>query len=134
MSAAFTVDVCSRCGYAAYPPRILCPACGGAEWRRRRADSGVVEEITVRRPVFKRRQLPWGNWLDQSETWLGSVRTDLGPVVVARVPESVKPGDRVRLHSQASTTIALPGHLAEATSFAPDGAPDAAAHDSAGRG
>ena len=46
MSAAFTVEVCSRCGYAAYPPRILCPECSGAEWRRGLADSGVVEEIT----------------------------------------------------------------------------------------
>jgi len=119
MSAAFTVEVCSRCGYAAYPPRILCPECSGAEWRRGLADSGVVEEITVRRPVSKHRQLPWGNWLDQSETRLGSVRTDLGPVVVARVPEGAKPGDRVRLHAQASTAIALPGHLVEATPSAP---------------
>ena len=114
MSASFTIDVCATCGYAAYPPRILCPGCGGTEWRRRLADTGVIEETTVRRPVFKRRQLPLGNWLDQSETRLGSVRTDLGPVVVARVPESARPGDRVRLQAQASTAIALPGQVAEA--------------------
>lgn len=115
MSAPFTVAVCEQCGYAAYPPRILCPRCGAAEWRRRLADSGVVEEITVRRPVSKRRQLPDGNWLDQSETRLGSVRTDLGPVIVARVPGDATPGDRVRLRAQASTAIALPGQVAEAT-------------------
>lgn len=126
MSAPFTVEACARCGYAAYPPRILCPRCGAAEWRRQLADSGVVEEITVRRPVFKRRQLPQGNWLDQSETHLGSVRTDLGPVVVARVPDDARPGDRVRLHAQASTAIALPGQVAEATPSAPDGARDPA--------
>jgi uncharacterized protein len=118
MSAPFTIAICTSCGYAAYPPRILCPDCGGTEWRRRLADSGVVEEITVRRPVFKRRQLPYGNWLDQSETRLGAVRTDLGPVVVARIPEDAKPGDRVRLLAQASTAIALPGQVAEAETVA----------------
>jgi uncharacterized OB-fold protein len=119
MSAPFTVDVCERCGYAAYPPRILCPGCGGSKWRRQLAATGVVQETTVRRPVFKRRQLPGGNWLDQSETRLGAVRTDLGPVVIARVPESARPGDRVRLQAHASTAIALPGQVVEALRAAP---------------
>jgi uncharacterized OB-fold protein len=115
LSAPFTVTVCRNCDHPCYPPRILCPNCGASDWGRRLADTGVIEEITVRRPVFKRRQLPWGNWLDQQETKLGSVKTDLGPRVIALLPEGAAPGDRVTLAAQASTAIAIPGQVVEAT-------------------
>jgi len=117
VSAPFTVPMCERCAHLAYPPRILCPACGGAAWTRRLADEGTVEEVTVRRPVMKRRQLPWGNWLDQAETWLGTVRTDAGPLVVARVPEGAQRGDRVVLTTQASTAIATTGRQVDAAAL-----------------
>jgi uncharacterized OB-fold protein len=113
MSAPFTVSECTSCGYLAYPPRILCPKCAGSEWKRHLAETGVVTEITVRRPVFKRRQLPWGNWLDQEATRLAAVQSDAGVRIVARIPEGVEVGDRVRLISQASTAIALPGQVVE---------------------
>lgn len=116
VSAAFTVDACERCGHLLYPPRILCPVCAGSRFERRLADTGVVEEVTTRRPVAKRRQLPWGNWLDQSETRLATVRTDAGPRVVVRVDEGVAKGDPVTLRAQASTVIALPGLEVEASS------------------
>jgi uncharacterized OB-fold protein len=119
MSAPFTVALCAVCGHAAYPPRILCPVCASSDWTRRLADTGVVEEVTVRRPVTKHRQLPWGNWLDQEETRLGTVKTDLGPRIVCRVPEGVGPGDRVSLHAQASTAIATTGRDVEAAALPP---------------
>ena len=114
MSAPMTVSECRTCGYLAYPPRILCPNCGGSEWRKRLAGSGTVTEVTVRRPVFKRRQLPWGNWLDQEATRLAAVQSDVGPRIIVRVPEGVEAGDRVALVQQGSTAIALPGHEVEA--------------------
>lgn len=110
MSAPFVVARCDTCGHLAYPPRILCPVCAGSRWGRRLADTGVVEEVTVRRPVAKRRQLPWGNWLDQEETRLASVRTDAGPRVICRVAPGVQVGDRVTLVARGSTAIALAGH------------------------
>lgn len=115
MSAAFVVTICRQCGHATYPPRALCPVCAANMWQRRLADTGVVEETTVRRPVDKHRQLPWGNWTDQTATPLASVRTDLGPIVIARLPHEVVVGTRVRLTAKASTAIALPGHDAVAT-------------------
>ncbi len=115
MSALMTVAECRSCGYLAYPPRILCPQCGGSEWKRRLADEGVVTEVTVRRPVFKRRQLPWGNWLDQEAVRLAAVQSAIGVRIVARIPEGVEVGDRVRLTSQGSTAIAVPGQTVEAT-------------------
>jgi uncharacterized OB-fold protein len=117
VSAPFTVEECAECGYVAYPPRILCPRCAAHDWKRRLTDQGVVTEITVRRPVFKRRQLPWGNWLDQAETRLAAVHSDAGVRIIARIPEGVEIGDRVRLASQASTVIALPGQVVEARSL-----------------
>ena len=114
MSAPFAVPCCKNCGHLAYPPRILCPVCGHAEWGRKLADTGVVEEVTVRRPVFKRRQLPWGNWLDQEATVLAAVRTDAGPRVVCRVGQGTKTGDRVTLKARGSTAIAVPGQVVEA--------------------
>lgn len=114
MSAPFVVDECAACGHLLYPPRILCPVCASSRFRRHLADTGIAEEVTTRRPVFKRRQLPWGNWLDQSETHLASIKTDAGPRVIARVPPDLRPGDRVILRAQASTAIALPGRDVEA--------------------
>lgn len=113
MSAPMTVSECRVCGYLAYPPRILCPSCGASEWKRRLADSGIVTEVTVRRPVFKRRQLPWGNWLDQEATRLAAVESDVGVRIIARVPEGTEVGDRVSLVAQGSTAIALPGQTVE---------------------
>jgi uncharacterized OB-fold protein len=113
VSAPFTVSECRSCGYVAYPPRILCPRCAANDWKKRITDQGVVTEITVRRPVFKRRQLPWGNWLDQEETRLAVVQSDAGVRIVARVPDGVEIGDRVKLTAQASTAIALPGQVVE---------------------
>jgi uncharacterized OB-fold protein len=130
MSAAFTVSCCKVCGHLAYPPRILCPECGANDWTRTLADEGIVTEVTVRRPVAKRRQLPWGNWLDQEAVRLAAVHVEVGERsvrIVARVPEGVETGDRVTLQAQASTAIALPGQVVEAqaqpgASAAPNGA------------
>lgn len=119
MSAPLTVAECRSCGYLAYPPRILCPSCGGSEWKRRLADQGVVTEVTVRRPVFKRRQLPWGNWLDQEATRLAAVQTSVGVRVIARVGTGVEPGDRVVLTAQGSTAIAVPGQTVEGVAVKP---------------
>lgn len=114
MSAPFTVPKCRSCGHLAYPPRILCPECGGSDWTRTLAEHGVVTEVTTRRPVFKRRQLPWGNWLDQEAVRLGAVQTDVGVRIVARLPQEAEVGDRVTLTAQASTAIAIPGQVIDA--------------------
>ena len=72
MSSHFVIAKCRSCGYLAYPPRMICPTCGSVEFRRQILDQGTVTEVTTRRPVTKRRQLPWGNWLDQHATRLAT--------------------------------------------------------------
>ena len=83
------VSVCRTCGHTVFPPRLLCPACGGASWRREPAGPGTVEEVTtIRRAV--------GAGGDVSVP-LASVRLDAGPVVVAGLDAEARPGDRVEL-------------------------------------
>jgi uncharacterized OB-fold protein len=44
------LQVCTDCGRAAFPDRLLCP-CGSRSFRREDADGGVVEEVTTVRRV-----------------------------------------------------------------------------------
>ena len=78
MSAPFSVRVCTRCGHAVHPPRLLCPVCANDGWRDEQAPDGVAEELTTRG--------------GDGGVQLASVRTDRGPRVIARVA----PGDVVR--------------------------------------
>ena len=115
MSAPMTVAECPVCGYLAYPPRILLP-----QLRRQRRGAnaspapGVVTEVTVRRPVFKRRQLPGATGSTRRRPGSPRSQSDVGMRIIARVPDGVEAGDRVALVQQGSTAIALPGHEVEA--------------------
>jgi hypothetical protein len=75
------IPVCTRCGHAVFPARALCPRCGARDWRVEPAATGVVEETTTRRAGGS----------------VASVRTELGPVVVARSPDDAPPGAVVAL-------------------------------------
>ena len=85
MSAPFTVCVCTRCGHAVHPPRIVCPVCANDGWREERAPEGVAEEVTER--------------TGDDPVRLAAVRTDRGPRALALVApgDDVRPGERVVL-------------------------------------
>jgi len=85
---SFPIPVCTACGRAAFPPRALCPSCGRRSWADAAAEAGRVEEVTERAGVH-----------------IASVRTDLGPVVVARVAEATAPGDMVRLDADGGVPV-----------------------------
>jgi len=85
----FTVTVCAACGEAVFPPRALCPPCGGREWRTVEAGAGTVEETTERDGVR-----------------IASVRTDVGPIVVARATAAYAAGHAVRLESEGGVPVA----------------------------
>jgi uncharacterized protein len=84
-----SVFVCEACGAAVFPARALCPRCDGSRWREEPVEGGVVEEATEHRGIG-----------------IASVRTDLGPVVIARSRPS--PGTRVRLGLDAGAPVAEP--------------------------
>ena len=75
------VQVCAACGHAVFPARALCPACGVREWCTELATTGTVEQVTTHR----------------GGGTIVSVRTALGPVVIARAGEGTAPGSAVVL-------------------------------------
>jgi uncharacterized OB-fold protein len=107
MPAGIAMRRCGSCGHVVFPPRPLCPRCGGRDWRRAVSLTGVVEEVTWRRPRRKRMQTPLGHWVERSEVQLASVRSDLGPVLTVLAPGGdLEPGMTVGLESEASVSIA----------------------------
>jgi uncharacterized protein len=92
---SFPIPVCTACGRGGVPPPAvfpslgnLCPSCGRRSWANAAAEAGRVEEVTERAGVH-----------------IASVRTDLGPVVVARVAEATAPGDMVRLDADGGVPV-----------------------------
>lgn len=83
------IPTCTGCGRAVFPRRLLCPDCGGAEWRDEPAASGVLEAITER-----------------GEVRVGAVRTPLGPLLIARVEAEHRPGDEVTLDEDGDVPVA----------------------------
>jgi uncharacterized protein len=79
------MDECAACGRVVFPARPLCPACGGAEWKAVEAAQARVEQVTRRDGVV-----------------IASVRSVLGPVVVARCTGEARPGDVVLLDREGS--------------------------------
>jgi uncharacterized OB-fold protein len=87
----FPIPVCATCGRAVFPPRVLCPQCGGREWRDEPVDGGVVERSTER-----------------DGTAIATVRTPLGPVLVARLLGDAAAGDAVVLDADGAVPVARP--------------------------
>ena len=82
------VFVCASCNRAVFPRRLLCPDCGGAEWREEQVASGVLEAAAER------------------EVRVGAVRTPLGPLAVARIESDAEPGAEVTLDQDGDVPVA----------------------------
>lgn len=82
------IQRCETCGTGLFPDRLRCPSCGDVRLARIPAGPGQVEEETqLRRPPEPAHE----------PVRLGSVRLETGPVVIARLDEQTRTGDRVRL-------------------------------------
>jgi uncharacterized OB-fold protein len=93
------ICVCSACGHAVFPPRLLCPKCAGSQWREEAVDRGVVEEATE--ALFRAGSEP-------VTRRLASVRTDAGPIVIARLLDDARPGAAVSLALSDGAVSARP--------------------------
>ncbi|HEY2052320.1 MAG TPA: zinc ribbon domain-containing protein [Solirubrobacterales bacterium] len=100
-SSALQIPVCTACGHAAFPPHLACSRCGSREWRGDGNTAGTVEQTT-----FVRRRV--GVPADAPPIPLASVRSDLGPVVIARAEGGVGPGDRVTMAFDGAAVVARP--------------------------
>lgn len=85
------IAACGECDRASYPDPLLCPHCGSSSWNYRSAESGVLESCTRTR----------------DGAWLGTVRTDVGPVVVARLAAEAHVGDALLLGRDGAVILAV---------------------------
>jgi NAD(P)-dependent dehydrogenase (short-subunit alcohol dehydrogenase family)/uncharacterized OB-fold protein len=104
----FALQVCEDCKTVVYPPRDCCPSCLSARLPFRDVANGgvLVAETTVQvssDPYFRER-MPWR---------VGTVKLDVGPLVVAHLHGDTQEGRRVRLalkldKSGSAVAMALP--------------------------
>lgn len=97
LDQCFTVHQCNACLHAVHPARYLCPRCQGWDWRPVAASSGILLQFT---------RMP-GKQAD--DRYLGTLQTDVGPLVVARLAGTVHDkGQRYTLHLEGDALIAAP--------------------------
>ncbi|WP_028217576.1 Zn-ribbon domain-containing OB-fold protein [Paraburkholderia oxyphila] len=88
---------CADCGTTLFPARYLCPVCGGAQWTQQAVAHGTVLAATV---VSHRVGAS-----EPGAVHLASVRTDAGPVVIARLDVAARKGETVSLEVDEESRI-----------------------------
>ncbi|MFX1675709.1 zinc ribbon domain-containing protein [Paraburkholderia sp. A2WS-5] len=88
---------CTACGATLFPARYLCPACGGARWTKPVVSGGTVLAATT---VSHRVGAS-----EPGTVHLASVRTDAGPVVIARLEAAASEGEAVLLEVDEESRI-----------------------------
>lgn len=86
---------CARCGYLAFPPRIVCPECGAREFETVRLDdTGTIVSFTV-------IQVAADEFATEVPLPIAIIETDNGGRLTAQVvdcePDEVAIGTKVRL-------------------------------------
>lgn len=91
----FMLQVCGECGAVLYPARDACNRCLSVDlhWRDVSPMGELLAETTVRTStnLYFRERAPWR---------AGSVKLDVGPVIICHVHGDVAPHSRVRLASR----------------------------------
>ncbi len=83
------IVVCASCGRTSFPRRLLCPQCGGREFREEQAERGILEDFA-----------------DRGEVKLGQVRAR-DAVLIARVEiDAPVRGAEVRLDWDGEIPVA----------------------------
>lgn len=97
LDPCFTVRRCNACLHAVHPARYLCPRCHGSDWRPVAVRSGILLQFT---------RMP-GKQAD--DRYLGTLRTDAGPLVVARLAGTIHDkGQRYLLRLDGDALVAAP--------------------------
>ena len=88
----FMLQTCADCGAVQYPPRDACGACLSVDlpWQDVSPNGTVLAETTVRTSpnLYFRERAPWR---------LGSVKLDIGPVIICHIHGDVEPRADVTL-------------------------------------
>jgi uncharacterized OB-fold protein len=90
MSTAPSIEVCTSCATAVFPPRLVCWRCHATSWRRQQTPTARVEQATVLRYRVGGTGAPL-------PVAIATVLTDAGPRIVVRIEGTAEPGDLVTL-------------------------------------
>jgi uncharacterized OB-fold protein len=90
MNTAPSIEVCTSCAAAVFPPRLVCWHCHATRWRRQETPTARVEESTVLRYRI-------GAVGAQLPVAIATVVTDAGPHIMVRIEGPAEPGDLVAL-------------------------------------
>jgi uncharacterized OB-fold protein len=82
---SLSVPLCAACHHACFPPRLLCPRCGGDAWHAKEVTGGEVLAATTvaHRPDAATR----------APVHLASVRIEGGVIIITRVAHPVSAGE-----------------------------------------
>ncbi|MFD1795183.1 SDR family NAD(P)-dependent oxidoreductase [Paracoccus aurantiacus] len=106
----FALQACAECGAPQYPARDACVGCLSPDlrWQDVSPNGKLLAETTVRTStnLYFRERAPWRT---------GTVRLDVGPVIICHIHGDVAPHARVRLlnrldRSGQGVLIAMPEH------------------------
>jgi uncharacterized OB-fold protein len=114
----FEAGKCTKCGFIAFPPRVVCPRCGSREFAPARlAEAGAVLTWTVIR-------VPPATFEDQSPYVLAIVELDDGVRLTAQVVDcdfaALKVGMRVRLEFRRISQESEAGVIYYGYKFVPE--------------
>lgn len=86
---------CARCGYMAFPPRLVCPVCGNREFENVKLKTeGELVTFTIIR-------VPPSAFMDQAPYAVGIVKLDDGVQIMAQIADieldRIKTGGRYKI-------------------------------------
>jgi uncharacterized OB-fold protein len=98
MKPGIPLTRCTACGTGFFPVRLICPRCGGADWRTDEVREGTVEQTTIVHHAAGRA--------DWQPRHIASVRTADGQMIVAGLEEPLPEATRVVLFDRDGSPIA----------------------------
>lgn len=109
---------CAKCGFIAFPPRLICPACGAREFEPHKlAEAGKVLTFTVIRVAPQQ-------FVDQSPYAVGIAELDDGVKLTAQIvdcePADLKVGMRVRIEFRKVSEEGASGVIYYGYKFVPE--------------
>ncbi|MEW6746591.1 MAG: Zn-ribbon domain-containing OB-fold protein [Planctomycetota bacterium] len=109
--------ICDHCGYLAFPPRVVCPACHGREWTKTTLEEeGKILSFTV-------IHTPPADFKDEAPYVNAIVELDDGARLTGQVvdlpPEELAIGTRVRIEFRRVNSTGHAGVIAYGYKFAP---------------
>ena len=98
MISGVDIQKCRVCAEVHFPAHLSCAKCGAMDFETISTQQGILEQITV----LNRRV----GATDAEPVCIGLVRTEAGPLLIARINGNLPINTRVTLNSDGATPVA----------------------------